>query len=120
MRRRWAATAVLVGALLGTGMAAAAELTFVMRIEHGQLPADRRLIRVTQGDVIRLRFSTDTPGLLHIHGYDIERRLVPDTVTEITITARASGRFPIHLHGTVALPGGHGDDDLATIEVYPR
>jgi FtsP/CotA-like multicopper oxidase with cupredoxin domain len=114
-----ALAAVLAWSLAGAG-AGAAELTFVMRIEHGALPADRRLIRVTQGDVIRLRFSTDRPGELHIHGYDIERKLVPGTVTEVTITARAAGRFPIHLHGAPAPAGSQGDDDLAILEVYPR
>jgi hypothetical protein len=117
--RRRALILALLASLIGGG-AAATELTFVLRVEHGRLPEDMRRIRVTQGDVIRLRWSTDQPGVLHIHGYDIERRLESGTVTEVTITARATGRFPIHLHGPAEAAGGHGPDDLATLEVYPR
>ena len=81
-----------------------------------------RLVRVKQGDVVHFRWSTDQPGELHIHGYDVERRVVPGSVTEVTITARATGRFPIHLHGTAGAADGQAHDEatLATLEVYPR
>jgi translation initiation factor IF-1 len=117
--RRRALILAVVASLLGGG-AAADELTFVMRVEHGRVPDAMRRIRVKQGDIVRLRWTTDQPGTLHVHGYDIERRLVPGTVTDITLTARATGRFPIHLHGPAEAAGGHDHDDIVTLEVYPR
>jgi hypothetical protein len=102
--------------------ASAAEFTFSLRIENGRVPENMRLVRVKQGDVVKLRWSVDQPVILHLHGYDIERRVEPGTVGEITFTARATGRFPVHAHTTGARSGSHAHDEapLVYIEVYPR
>jgi hypothetical protein len=101
--------------------AIAAELTFDLRVEHGRLPDTMRLIRVKQGDVVRLRWSTDQPLTLHLHGYDIEKHVEPGTATDLTFTAYATGRFPIHVHAQGARAGGHTQEEelLVNIEVYP-
>ncbi len=78
-----------------------------------------RLIRVTQGDVVKLQWSADKPSTVHLHGYDIEKRVTPGAVTELMFTARATGRFPVNLHGSAAEVHGH-ENALVTIEVYPR
>jgi len=102
--------------------AKAAEVTFVMRIENGRVPETMRLIRVKQGDAVKLRWSSDRRMLLHMHGYDIEKEVEPGSITDLTFTARAEGRFPIHVHASAAHPGnpGHEEAPLVTIEVYPR
>src|SRR5262245_15151346 len=98
-----------------------AEVTYVLRIENGHVPENMRLIRVTQGDVVKLQWSADKPSVVHLHGYDIEKRVVPGVITDLIFTARATGRFPVNLHGSGAGSGGHGHEDtLVTIEVYPR
>jgi len=111
-------------ALLITGSAgvAAAELTFDIRIEGGRVPDTMRLIRVTEGDVVKLRWTSDRPIVLHLHGYDIEKRVVPGTVAELAFTADATGRFPVYIHEQGAGAGGHAHEDLplAIVEVYPR
>jgi hypothetical protein len=112
-------TMSLAGTGIMLGSAVGAELTFVLRIENGHLPGDMRLIRVKQNDVVRLQWSTDKPMTIHLHGYDIEKRLVPGTMTDMTFTARASGRFTIEPH-LASASGGHTHGDvLVTIEVYP-
>jgi hypothetical protein len=35
----------------------AAELTFDLKVEHGRVPDTMRLIRIKQGDVVRLQWS---------------------------------------------------------------
>jgi len=98
----------------------AAELTFVLRIENGRVPATMRLIRVRQGDIVKLRWSTDRRLLLHLHGYDLETEVAPGAVTDMIFTARATGRFTIEPHVAKAPSGGHAHGDaLVTIEVYP-
>ena len=98
-----------------------AEVTYALRIENGHVPENMRLIRVTQGDVVKLQWSADKPSIVHLHGYDIEKRVVPGMVADLIFTARATGRFPVNLHGTGAETAGHGHEDtLVTIEVYPR
>ena len=77
---------------LAVSGAKADELTFELRIERGHVPANMRLIRVKQGDVVKLRWSSDRSIALHLHGYDIERKIEPGVVAEMTFTARATGR----------------------------
>jgi heme/copper-type cytochrome/quinol oxidase subunit 2 len=108
--------------IAGSAGVAAAELTFDLKIEGGRLPDTMQRIRVTQGDVVKLRWTSDRPIVLHLHGYDIEKRVVPGTVTELAFTADATGRFPVHIHEQGAGAGGHAHEDLplAVVEVYPR
>ncbi len=102
--------------LAGSAGAGAAELTFDIRIEHGRVPDAMRLMRVHERDRVTLRWTSDRPVILHLHGYDIEKRVAADGVTELGFTAYATGRFPIEIHGQAA----HEAAPLAIIEVYPR
>jgi hypothetical protein len=115
------AACLMSAASVPGGQAVAAELTFDLRIERGRLTGNTRTIQVKQGDVVKLRFATDQKLTVHLHGYDIEKRIEPGVVGEISFTARATGRFPVHLHGANQ-PGGHGHEErpLAYVEVYPR
>jgi len=97
------------------------ELTFDLKVERGAVPANMRLIRVKQGDAVKLRWSSDRPITLHLHGYDIERKVVPGTVAEMAFTANATGRFPVEEHRADARGGhSHGQAPLVRLEVYPR
>ena len=69
------ATLVWVFFLIVASSALAAELTFDLKVAQGRVPDTMRLIRVKQGDVVRLRWSTDQPLTLHLHGYDIEKHV---------------------------------------------
>jgi hypothetical protein len=81
-----------------------------------------RRVRVTQGDVVRLRWHVDRPMTLHLHGYDLEQRVRPETAAEMKFTASATGRFPVHAHatGTVADSTVREEAPLVYVEVYPR
>ncbi len=116
-----AACLTLVANIPGKG-AAAAELTFDLHVERGRLSGNVRTIQVKQDDAVKLRFTTDRKLILHLHGYDIEKGITPGVVGELTFTARATGRFPLHGHGPNERAGGHGHEEppLAYVEVYPR
>jgi len=117
---QWALALLLITA--DSAGVPAAELTFDIKIERGRVPDTMRLIRVNEGDVVKLRWTSDQPFVLHLHGYDIEKRIVAGAVTELAFTAYATGRFPLHVHaqGAGATGRAHEDAPLATIEVYPR
>jgi hypothetical protein len=120
----WLRIVIFTGALalcliVLTPPAYTAEVTYALRIDNGHVPANMQLIHVTQGDVVTLQWSADKPSIVHLHGYDIEKRVIPGTVTQMTFTARATGRFQVHLHGGAAETHGH-EDALVSIEVYPR
>jgi hypothetical protein len=114
-----APTAAVLAPAVG---ASAADLTVDLKIERGQVPQNMRVIRVSQGDVVKLRWSTDQPLTLHLHGYDIEQTLERGAVAEMTFTARATGRFPVHVHDGTARAGSHSHQEapLVLIEVYPQ
>jgi hypothetical protein len=105
---------------LGIAGAKAEELTFNLRIENGKLPVNMRLIRVKQGDVVKLRWSSDRSIALHLHGYDIERKIDPGVVAEMTFTARATGRFPVQEHQAQSGGGHTHGAPIVQVEVLPR
>lgn len=102
--------------------ALAAELTFDLRIARGRVPDNMRLVRVKQGDVVKLRWSTDKPVTLHLHGYDIQVKVEPGAVAEMAFTARATGRFAVEVHvpNRGSSSQSHGETPLVRIEVYPK
>jgi hypothetical protein len=110
-----------IAVLLAASVARAEDVAFDLRIERGQVPQEQRLIRVKQYDVVTLRWTTDKPIDIHLHGYDIEKKVVPGAVSEMTFTARATGRFTVEPHLAAQRSGGHAHGKvLLTIEVYPR
>ena len=113
MRRLLAALA-LVLPLASTAFAAGR--VFDLTIAHGKLTAGQGTIRVQQGDDVVLRWHSDRPIVLHLHGYEIETQVVPGAVAETRFEARATGRFPIHVHAGQA----QSETVLAYLEVYPE
>ena len=117
--RAWLISIALAWAAATTIVAVgAAEPTFDLRIERGRVPESMQVIRVKEGDVVKLRWATDRPITLHLHGYDIEMKIEPGTVGVMEFVARATGRFPVEVHDPA---GGHshGEAPLVRIEVYP-
>src|SRR5262245_47144134 len=120
-RRRWLGLALFAIVAIGwPGLAAAQEIVFDVRIENGRVSADMRLIRIRQGDNVRLHFTSDKPIDLHLHGYDIELRVEPGNAADMASTARAAGRFPVEQHEPHTQGHSHGDAPLVRIEVRPR
>ena len=105
--------AVLLGAV-AVGTAGAETRVFELALKNGQLVESQRLVRVTQGDEVTLTWTSDRPYTLHIHGYDLEAKLVPQAPVELKFTARATGRFPMEIHG----PGT--ERTVGYLEIHPR
>lgn len=98
-----------------------ADLAFDLKIEQGRVPQNMRLLRVKQDDAVKLRWASDQPIILHLHGYNIEKSVEPGTVTEMAFIARATGRFSVEEHKPNARGShAHGKASLVRIEVRPR
>jgi hypothetical protein len=81
----------------------------------------KKTLRVTQGDVVSLRWNTDEKVTLHLHGYDIELTVLPEKSVTMKFTAKATGRFPITSHGFSGAKGhSHGSGALFYLEVHPN
>ena len=58
-------------------------------------------LRVKRGERVELRWKSDRPIALHLHGYDIERSAAPQAPAVMAFEAKIAGRFPVseHTHG---------------------
>ena len=100
----------------------AARRSYELRIEKGKLPPGAKSLRAVEGEQVGLRWVSDEPTTVHLHGYDVELALVPGTTGTMTFQAYATGRFPITLHGDrrAGQPGAHKERTLLYLEVHPR
>ena len=124
--RRLGPVLVLILAILIPPHAASEPRVIDLPVRERLLPRDQRIIRVQQGDDVTLRWTTNHELTIHVHGYDIEKRLKPGETATMTFQARAAGRFPITVHGTHAASAGAApgreakEAILGYLEVHPR
>jgi hypothetical protein len=81
-------------------------------------------IRITQGDVLELVFTTDESAELHLHGYDIYLTVEPGAAGVLRVDAKITGRYPLEAHrfGSVVAEakGAHDHIVLLHLSVFPR
>ena len=91
---------------------------FELALKAGELPKDQRTIKVKQGEAVELRWTTDQPIRLHLHGYDIEIAVKPGEPTVTALNARIAGRFSVDK--LQDKPGGHAHGGkVLFFEVHP-
>jgi hypothetical protein len=78
------------------------------------------VIKVVQGDAVELVWTTDKAASLHLHGYDIELEIPPNTPAVMVFTAYATGRFPITNHQLHKHQRYADHKTLIYLEVYPK
>jgi hypothetical protein len=93
--RSRAALVVLVVALLG---AASAVREFDLSIRDRRVDGSTSTLRVNRGDTVLLRWRTDETVSLHVHGYDVQGTVSPNSSRTLRIEATIAGRFPISAH----------------------
>ena len=83
----------------------------LIRLEGGSPVGGKKEIEVTKGDTIRLTVTSDAPGEIHVHGFDIEREAAAGTPARFRFTADIEGRFEVESHPD--------DTQIAEITVNP-
>jgi len=101
-------------ALAPLAAAAASSQSFTVEIAGGRVKGEDTL-KVHQGDEVQVRFTSDRPVELHLHGYDIDAKVAPPAAATMTFKAKLAGRFPVHEHREGA--GNHRA--VLFIEVHP-
>ena len=92
---------------------------FDLALKAGELPKDQRTLKVKQGDSVELRWTSDQPIRLHLHGYDIEVAVKPGEPTVTALQARLAGRFSVDKL-TDKTGGGHEHGGkVLYFEVHP-
>jgi hypothetical protein len=81
---------------------------------NGRVTGGDTTLHVQQGDDVELRWSSDRHLSLHLHGYDIEAKVLPQVSTVMSLKARLAGRFPVSEHRE-----GARERTILYIEVHP-
>lgn len=55
-------------------------------------------LRVSQGDNVSISFTSDEPGEIHLHGYDLTAPVSPDSPGQLNFVAATAGAFAINFH----------------------
>lgn len=115
---------LFLGGLACAAMLALAQAQEVLRFDlaltAGELPKDQRVIKVKQGDAIELRWTSDQPIRLHLHGYDIEVAVKPGEPAATAIVARMAGRFSVEKVQEQKSGGHQHGGKLLYLEVHPQ
>jgi hypothetical protein len=109
-----ALTVALTGVAPGAGAAEAGAKAFAVVLANGRVANGPETLVFHQGDDVEIRLSSDRPISLHMHGYDIERQVVPGAPAVITLKATVAGRFPVSEHGP-----GRREHAVVYLEVHP-
>lgn len=92
--------------------ARAGAATVRLFVAKGRAVGGVKRIVLTSGDRARIVVSTgDTTSTVHLHGYDIERKLAPGRPVTLAFPAKLEGIFALELHET--------DAEIAKVEVRP-
>ena len=94
---------------------AAQPKVLTLSVVNGAVAGVGDTVKVHQGDDLELRWSSDKPMELHLHGYDIEVKVSPQAPAVMSFKANIPGRFPVEPHGQG--PGHHRP--VLYLEVHP-
>jgi hypothetical protein len=116
LRRRLLLATVAIVAL--PMMAHAEERHFDLALKAGVLPKELQTIKVKQGDSVELKWTSDQPIKMHLHGYDMQIAVKPSEPTVTAINAKIAGRFSVD---KLAEKGGghHHGGKILYFEVHP-
>lgn len=93
-----------------TTPAAQAQVVMI-RVVGGQPQDGIQRPTIDQGEKVVLVVRSDSGEAVHLHGYNLEKDIVPGRPVRLPFTANIAGRFELELHPTDTL--------LAVIEVKP-
>jgi hypothetical protein len=87
-----------------------------IRIEGGEVVGGPRRIEVKKGDRVVIVVSADADDDIHLHGYDIEKKVSPASPARFSFEATIEGEFEMESH--VAEDAGR-EPRVATLVVEP-
>ena len=85
---------------------------FELTIKNNTLAGGPEAIRVTEGEDIVIKITSDASGEVHVHGYDKTLELTKDVPAELAFRATITGRFEYELEDT--------HTPLGALEVLPK
>jgi FtsP/CotA-like multicopper oxidase with cupredoxin domain len=88
-----------------------------IQIRGGEVVGGPAEIRAKKGDTVVIVVSADAPDDIHLHGYDVEKKVEPGRPARFRVKTNLEGEFEIESH--VAEDAGR-DPLIGTLIVEPR
>jgi hypothetical protein len=90
-----------------------AEVSRVLALDYKKDDAGRPLqeFSVTRGLIVYLAITSDVPGALHLHGYEVEQPVVAGKKTSLVVSADYPGEF------SVTFDRGNQEQQIASLDV---
>ena len=70
----------------------------VVAVKNGKVEPPTHRVKVAKGTEVRLLVTSDKADELHVHGYDIEKKLPAGNQVTLDFTADQTGVFEIETH----------------------
>lgn len=83
-------------------------------VRNGKPVGGPRPLNFSSSGLVRFRVVSDTPGEVHVHGYDETLPVKAGRPLDLTFQAELEGSFEVELH---AADGGHAE--IAKLNVQP-
>jgi hypothetical protein len=83
-----------------------------IRLRGGKPVGGPRTISLRSGQTGRIDISSDVPGEVHLHGFDIEKQVAPGRPARLRFKADIDGVFELEDH--------QSGEQIASVEVSPR
>jgi heme/copper-type cytochrome/quinol oxidase subunit 2 len=77
-------------------------VTINVTIANGEVSPSGATYDVTKGAEVTVNVTSDSPDTIHVHGYEIEKDVIPGQPLVITFTADQTGRYEIETHAIEA------------------
>lgn len=88
------------------------EKVFEYAVKSGQIISGQQTVKVTEGEQVVLKVTTDSADELHLHGYEKFIELEKDIPGELRFTANLTGRYVFELERT--------EVEIGALEVSPK
>jgi FtsP/CotA-like multicopper oxidase with cupredoxin domain len=83
-----------------------------VEIRSGTVVGGVRTLEVTKGEEVRIVVRSDAPDEIHLHGYDITRKVAPGKPARFAFRADIEGLFELEAHDL-------GHERVASLAVEP-
>lgn len=94
-----------------TNTPASPVITIDLNIANRAAGLARQDLRVKRGDTVFFNITSDEPGEIHLHGYNLTAPVAPDAPGELTVQAHTAGAFGINFHAFAPLPSDANTDN---------
>ena len=96
----------------GTQTAEAKPQPATVDVRDGKPAGGVKTLQFSSGESARIDLTSNRPGEIHLHGYDLEKTLQPGKTTVVRFKADIEGIFELEDHDS--------GQELARVQVSPR